>query len=265
MVRFLVTILLFALSPFVAQAQEDWSSGKYEDAETMRADQAIVRKLMSTGADALEQGRWTVAREACGELNAHLYNSNFMNEPANKAASEFGLACYADAQAQLGDSEAACRVYARIDYRGLLEGLDRREICRATANPAPPTYEERYNATSIRLGEQMAQMFAMDTLIGGFAKDNPLRAEKRAELLTLCNAMRVSVSPYEDLSAGVFYFCKARWNHHWGDDDEACKNFNVVDVKFAAVGMTPWPRWARDTSYLDRMVSEMTEIKRLMC
>lgn len=247
MPRFLLAMLLLALCPFVVQAQ------------------AVVRGLMERGAAALEQGRWSAAREACGDLNQHLYNSPFVNEPANEAASEFGLPCYADAQAQLGELESACRVYAQIDYRGHLERMDRRELCRDTANPAPPTREERIDATASRLGEQMAQMFALDKLIGELPKTDPLRAEKRAELRTLCVGIRVSVSPYEDLSAGVFYFCEARWNHHWGDDGESCKSFNVVEAKFEAVGMNPWPRWAPHTEYLDRMTSQMAESRKSYC
>ncbi|RYY24797.1 MAG: hypothetical protein EOP62_15870 [Sphingomonadales bacterium] len=250
MLRLIVSACVLVLMPVAAAAQEDDTYGTYEDAETMRADQGIVRSFLQAGAAGLEAGNWTKARENCRKLNAHLGRSSYMGEAANKSAAAFGVACYADAQAMLGDIDSACRTYAEIDYKGLMASIDPTAVCAVSAYPAPPSREEVLRAEMSRLREQIERMFALNTKLKPMPEGDPERAGLLGELATLCGAFRTPIGIFEETTSALSSYCRGSYLRRSGRDAEACAPLREAAVRFDRIGQ-PWPRGVPNTDYLD--------------
>lgn len=243
----LVTVFSLAAAGF---AQEDDRYGTYEDAETMRADQAIVRRLLESGGEGLHNGNWVKARENCGDLNEHLYSSPFMGEETNKAASEFSLPCYADAQVKLGDIESACRVYAQIDYRSLLDSIDPRDVCRNTANPAPPSREEQIRTAYNQIGDQLARMLELDTALKKIPLGDPARSPVIKDMSAVCGRFDTNIAIYDDATSAMSYFCEGLVRQRQQDNAGACEPLRRSQAILERIGQ-PWPRSVPHTDHLD--------------
>lgn len=250
MLRLIIALItVFSLTAVVV-AQEDDRYGTYEDAETMRADQTIVRRLLESGSESLQSGNWVKARENCGDLNEHLYSSPFMGEETNKAASEFSLPCYADAQAKLGDIESACRVYAQIDYRGLLDSINPREVCRNSANPAPPSREELVMAAYNHIGDQLSRMLELDTALKKIPLGDPARGAVIKDMSAVCGGFETKIAIYDDTTSAISYFCEGLVRQRQQDNAGACEPLRRSQAILERIGR-PWPRSIPHTDHLD--------------
>lgn len=246
----LVTVFSLATAGF---AQEDDQYGTYEDAETMRADQAIVRRLLESGGEGLQNGNWVRARESCGDLNEHLYSSPFMGEEANKAASAFSLPCYADAQVKLGHIESACRVYAQIDYHSLLDSIDPREVCRNSANPAPPSREEQILTAYNHIGDRLARMLELDTALKDIPLGDPARSAVIKDMSAVCGQFDTKIALYDDATSAMRYFCEGLVRQRQLDNAGACEPLRRSQAILERIGR-PSPQSVPYTDHLDAIV-----------
>lgn len=232
-----VLFCLLMLAPAAVQAQDyDEYYGYYDDAETMRADQAIVSDLLNTGTNALEAGNWQAALRNCRELYSHLDQSPFMREQVNKDAFKIAARCYADAQAMLGNAEEACLAYTEVDYDPLLD-IDTSALCRNTANPAPLSDEERIRGQYDRMRANLVTMNDLVGVLNKLSDDDPSKSAKIAELRAVCSALPIYTSYYATVTKGFAKFCEGQAYSHEDNEAGFCEATREADAAFTQLGM----------------------------
>lgn len=252
-------VLMFA--PTAAWAQDDFfamtaGDGTYQSREEMNADQAIVRPLFTSGIKALQEGRYETARQKCGQLNEHFYNSRFMEEEINIEASQSSHECLADARYKLGDVEGACRIYAEWGYATLLDDIEPRAICssfeRSLAALAAPSGSA--DARLETIPEARGLRRALDRLAEvrrDLIAATPDRVESAlAVYKSACAAISAYSPVFGSAVKGIGELCLADAFIGLGDVAAGCTYYRRAAVNFQQAG--PSPRFFRAEDELAR-------------